>query len=377
MFDLAVRNIKRQRTRTVLTVLGIIIGIAAVVALGSFAECINKFITGSLELSAGKIMVQQKGSGGFQSGFSGSDITSEQMQSLKNIDGVKDVIPMNIYFEGSSHGFGGPSIVIAGIDPEKNDLMVGENVRMKEGRELSTDDRGVMIAGYNFADEMKLSVGDDITLKGTMDFEIIGIIEKTDNANIDGAGIVNIEDIQELLKTDTYQLLYVVPFDVRDSERITEEIAKEDENLEAITSKDLARQASEIVGQIRVFTFGIGGIAAVVGGLGVLNTMIMAVMERRREIGVMKAIGATKRLILMQILTESAVISLFGGLVGVFLGFLASAGLNMMMSNGFATVTPGLAAGGILFALALGFAGGVYPAMKAANLDPVEALRYE
>jgi len=379
MLDLALKNISRQRTRTILTVLGIVIGIAAVVALGSFSEGINRFITGSLELSAGKIMVQQKGSGGFQSGFSGSDITDNQIEELKNIDGVKDVIPMNIYFEtggGGGIGFGGPSLVIAGVDPEKSDLLVGENVRMKEGRELAADDRDMAMVGYNLAEERKFSVGDDITVKD-MGFEIIGIIEKTDNANVDGVAVVNIKDVQELMKVDTYQILYVVPFDVRDSERISEEIVKEDENLEAITAKDLARQASQIVSQIRIFTFGIGGIAAVVGGLGVLNTMIMAVLERKREIGVMKAIGATKKKILMQILTESMIISLVGGLAGLFFGFVASFGLNLVTANSFAVVTPELATGGILFALALGFIGGVYPAMKAANLDPVEALRYE
>ncbi|MBL7206077.1 MAG: ABC transporter permease [Candidatus Aenigmarchaeota archaeon] len=377
MIDFAFKNITRQRTRTILTTLGIIIGIAAIVALGSISEGINQYITASLELSAGKIIIQQRGSGGFQGGFAGSDITDDDLEELGSIDGVKEIVPMNLYFSmGRGMSFG-PGMVIAGIDPERSEFLVGENIEMHEGREMEGGETGVMMLGFVFAEQRDLGVGDYFELKD-MEFEIIGILEKIENPNVDDSASVNIVDIQELMGVDTYQMAYVVPFDIRDAEAIAEEIENSYEKLSATTPVELARQVGEIITQIRLFTLGIGGIAAVVGGLGVLNTMIMAVLERRREIGVMKAIGATKRRILMQILTESAMISLIGGALGLAIGALVVFGIVLASGGQLpAQVTPGLAAGSMIFALMLGIVGGVYPSIKAANLDPVEALRYE
>lgn len=376
MIDLAFKNIKRQKSRTALTVLGIVIGIAVIVTLGSFAEGINTFFQSTLELSAGKVMVQQKGAGSFQSGFSGSDITEEQLETIMNIDGVKEVVPVNFYIEAGM-GFGTVEKVVVGIDPEKSQYLVGENIGMYEGRELEDDDTNSIILGKNLAESRGLAVGDFMAIKDT-EFEVIGIIELANNANVDDSAVTHIRDLQDAMGIDTYQMLYVVPEDVGEVEMIAEGIMDEDENLGAITSKDFARIASQVVDQIRLFMFGMGAIAAVVGGLGVLNTMIMAVLERRKEIGVMKAIGATRRKVLMQILTESMLMSMLGGLVGILLGGLGALGLIMATEGAIpVAVTPGLAASGLMFALVLGAVGGIYPAWQASKVDPVEALRYE
>jgi putative ABC transport system permease protein len=133
-----------------------------------------------------------------------------------------------------------------------------------------------------------------------------------------------------------------------------------------------------LIGQISFFVIGIGSRAAFVGGIGVMNTMIMAIIERRREIGVMKAIGASSFMVLKQILIESALMSSLGGIIGILIGFGGSMILNVVTGGMItAVVSPALAIGAFLFALALGVVGGMYPAWKAAGLDPVEALRYE
>jgi putative ABC transport system permease protein len=334
------------------------------------------FFQSTLEFSAGRVTVQQSGAGGFQTGFSGSDITDEQLELMEGIDGVKDVVPVNMYVE-SGFGFGAIELVVVGIDPSKGDIFVGEGIGLYSGRELESDDTGFIMVGKDFADDRNLVVGDSVTVKDT-DFEVLGILEKSNNINVDGSAMITISDMQEILDTEDYQLVYVIPEDVRDVEIIAERIEDEDENLAATTDKDFARTASEVVGQIRLFMFAMGGIAAIIGGLGVLNTMVMAVLERRKEIGVMKAIGATRFRVLMQIMTESVMISLIGGAMGVFLGWLASVGLRIVTEDAIpATVTPELAGIGILFAIFLGAVGGLYPAWQASRLDPVEALRYE
>ncbi len=372
MLDIAFKNIKRQKSRSILTILGIMIGIGAIVTLGSIAEGIDETVQNSLQLSAGKITVTEKGSGFF--GFFG-ELTDEDIDTIETISGIKDIVPVLFYTENTV-SLQGPEWIAIGIDTKKGEYFVGENTEIEEGRNIEEGESGVAIIGKRFSEKYGLEVGDFWEIKGK-EFEIVGIIERTEISDVDNSIIVPFDDLKEALNTDTFQLIYVVPEDVKDTERIAEEIEDASERLDTLTSKDLARQAEELVNRIRGFTFGIGAAAACIGGLGVMNTMIMAVIERRKEIGVMKAIGATNTMILKQILLESALISLIGGAGGIILGILGSILLNTIFVQTTPIVTPSLTITGMGFALLLGLIGGYYPAKKAAELDPVEALRYE
>jgi putative ABC transport system permease protein len=373
MLDFAFKNIMRQRTRTILTTLGILIGIGAIVALGSIAEGLDKAIQDGLELMAGKITVMEAGTGIFGMG---GEFDDTDVDAISAISGVKEALP--IIYHADSISFSGPSWVAVGIEPDKMDYLYGENREFEEGRPIDEGETDVAVIGYSIAQRYDVQIGDTWEIKED-EYEVIGILEETSIADIDTSISVPFEDLQETLDTETYQMIYVIPDDVKDTEQIAEEIEDTDDDYSALTSQDLARQAGAIVDQVRIFTFGIGAIAAIVGGLGVMNTMIMSVMERRREIGVMKAVGATNRMVLQQIITESAMISLLGGAGGILLGLLGAIALSVYIGGGqiSATVTPGLALTGLSFALFLGIVGGLYPARKAAGVDPVEALRYE
>jgi putative ABC transport system permease protein len=372
MIDLALKSVMSQKTRTFLTMLGILIGITAIVSLGSIADGIDASIQSNFELTAGKITVEDKEATGMF-GFGGS-LDANDLEIISGLPGVKDAYPILVQIEFSGVGFGPPSMIIVGINPEDTEVITGKKIGMESGEPIEEGDGFVAMVGYDVGIQNGWEPGDYFTYRDT-DFEITGVIEKTNIQNIDESVIVPLDALQEVLNKDTYQSIYVVPDDVGDIERVADEINDADERYSASTSTDAARQAETITGQIRIFTFGIGAIAAFVGGLGVMNTMIMSVMERKREIGLMKAIGATRRVILQQILTESALISVMGGLGGLLIGMVI-AGFMGIFGRGFvAMVSPGLAATAMLFALFLGLVGGFYPANKASKLDPVDALR--
>jgi len=184
--------------------------------------------------------------------------------------------------------------------------------------------------------------------------------------------------MMDIYNMDNFKSLFITPEDVSKVEVVAEDLKSSFDDFEFVTSTDLVKQMASIVDMIRFFTIGISSIAAVVGGLGVMNTMIMAVLERQREIGIMKAVGATNKYVLTQILIESVIISLIGGLVGVMIGGLGSYSLRFVSGGlAMAEVTVDLTIGGLVFALILGLIGGFYPAWKASKLDPIEAIRYE
>jgi len=376
MLDFALKNIKRRKTRTILTTLGIIIGIAAIVALGSLSEGLSIMVTEELGAVAGKIIITQKGAG-MASGYIGSDITPEQLSMISEISGITEVVPMVFYMPPFGPGAGMPSYAVIGIEIDKLEYFIGEEILVEDGRKPDDDEREVALAGVMLRDTMNVRVGDFYTYR-EKDFQVVGIAEETGISDVDMSYIVPLEDLQDALGTDNYQVAYAVLEDPEDAEDVADEIEDADDTLDALTMTDITRQVSSILDQISLFTFGIGAIAAFVGGLGVLNTMIMAVLERRKEIGVMKAIGATSWNVLRQILTESVLISLLGGIIGVSLGTLAAFGLVVVTDGAIpATVTPGLAITGLVFAMFLGAIGGIYPAWQASKVDPVTALRYE
>jgi len=375
MIDLALKNIFRQKTRTALTITGILIGIGAVVALGSISEGIYTQITEELQFMGGTIMVYSKGSSGMMTGFEGSEITEEDVEEFEDFSGIKEVVPYVMRMGEIEIGQGLTTMTI-GVDPKDVDFFKDRGVELESGREIIEGDTYQVLIGYEYAERNGLEVGDSIELKKTS-FEIVGIIESTDD-DIDNSIIVPIDTMMDVYNMDNYKALFITPEDVSKVDVVAEDLKSSFEDFEFVTSTDIVQQMSTIVDMIRFFTIGISSIAAVVGGLGVMNTMIMSVLERRREIGIMKAIGATNKYVLTQILIESVTISLIGGLIGILIGGLGSYSLRFI-SAGLATakVTINLVFGGLLFAVSLGLVGGLYPAWKAAKLDPIEAIRYE
>ena len=375
MIDLAFKNILRTKTRTGLTVFGVLIGITAIVALGSISEGINTMINEELEFLGGTIMVTSEEGGGFMMGFGGSEITPEQIDELESFSGVKEVVPLTFAI-GEMAAMQGPEYMIIGVDPAKQEFYVGKGIELDSGRELESDNEFSVMLGYKYAEDHDLEVGDTLEFEEE-DFEVIGIFEENIE-QVDEIIVMPLGTMMDVYDMDSYGAAYVVPDNVGKIESLAEEIEEDFDDLSAQTQAEIAKQAAQIVDTIRVFTLGMAGISAVVGGLGVMNTMIMSIMERRREIGIMKSIGATNRFILTQILLESIMITLIGGILGVLIGSLGSYSLRFVAGGlAQARVTFDLVFWSLIFTTFLGLFGGFYPAWKAAKLDPIEAIRYE
>ncbi|MCX8179323.1 MAG: ABC transporter permease, partial [Candidatus Aenigmarchaeota archaeon] len=373
LFELAIKNILRQKTRSLLTIIGVMIGIAAIVALGSISEGLKILIEKNLQQASGMITVLQTTDGSLFAAISRSKITEEQLEEISKIDGVKDatgVIMRGVYLDGQG-GFRQPDMFFVGVDPLKTDMFISSNIRY-EGELLEQGDTFEAVIGDSLAKKLNVDIGDIVPYRG-FEFQIKGVLEKTGDASTDSALIVPIQTAREVLDVEHYNMVIVLPEDIEEVGDVAKSIEDNIDGVSAITTEQFARQISNIIDQISFFTVGIAAISAIVGGLGVMNTMIMSVMERKKEIGILKAIGATRSFIIKQIILESALLSLIGGCLGVLAGQIGSWSITYISDGlAFAQTTPRLMINALVFALFLGVIGGLYPASMASKLDPIE-----
>jgi putative ABC transport system permease protein len=369
------KNIMRQRTRTLLTIIGILIGIAAVVALGSISEGMKSMMNEEMQFLGGTIMVTSTGSSGILMGGGGSEILKYDLANFEDFSGVKQVVPYVMKMGEIRIGQGPPEEII-GIRPDDIDFFKSRGTDIDSGRGVESGDTYQTLIGYQYAENNDLGIGDTIEVKKSS-FEVVGIIEKTDS-NIDNAIILPLDTMMDVYNMENYQSAFIIPEDLSRIQDLADDLKDSFDDFEFTTSNDIVKQMSRIMDMISIFTLGISSIAAIVGGLGVMNTMIMSVLERKKEIGIMKAVGATKKYILTQILLESVIISFIGGILGLLVGGVGSYSLRFISSGlAAAKVTINLAVGGLSFAVLLGFVGGFYPAWSASKLDPIEAIRFE
>jgi len=392
MLDIAVKNVFRQKIRSALTILGIAMGIGLILALGSIGEGLNQQVSQRFGNVGAVIDVRDETENNV-------GISQDVIDELSGWPEIESVVPVGNYrITRGFHGFGGfggglfgrgggggGQITFTGLNPDDEDYLIGEDVNANEGRKLDLSDDGttVVLLGYTTAENQNLNVGDEIEYQRTTNqttesyyFQVIGILEETGDSSIDGAAYVPLKTMQEIEDDDRITSLKVKMVDVSHVENVTRKINDQIEDVRAMSMITMVRQLESTLQTVQLAVYGIGAVSVLVGGLGIMNTMIMSVMERRREIGVMKAIGATTGNILVQVLQESAILSFIGGFAGLSLGYL-SMGLIAQYTSFTAIMTPQLMGIGLGFSLILGMGAGLYPAWSASQLDPIEVLRYE
>jgi putative ABC transport system permease protein len=398
MFQI-VRNLTRRKLRSFLTISGIVIGILALTTMGAMANNFNALLSGGAKYYAGFVPVADANSNGVQSG---GVLPITKVQEIEAVPGVARAFP-TITVPAKP---GALTVVNLGI-PDYISSSVPEEpsysnfkLTYAHGRALDANASGDIVLGSTFAAEFGKKVGDSITLpvkpadaKGDFPqhtYTVVGILDKTQTAPDTGA-FVSLADSQQLFKDQIPAALqanfdaskYAAGFDVygtsgTDLDQLADRINAAVPGVKAQKPSVLVKALLAGGAVFTAITMAAALLALIIGGLSVINTMIMAVSERVREIGLKKALGATTGRILREFLFESSFIGLVGGVVGFALGFAVTTLVNAVMppsQGALFLVTPGLAGIAIGFALALGTLAGIAPAFRAARLDPVRALR--
>jgi putative ABC transport system permease protein len=392
------RNLWRRKLRNILTISGIAIGIMAFTTMGSMAEKNNKLIDGGVKYFSDHIAVSDSTS---QSFGGGSLLSLTKVEQVKKVDGVAAAFATagaSAKADGSGFSFGVPDEITGAAAGDANYEQF--KLTAKTGVLPDPIPDGQVVLGSDIAREFGKHVGDTVSLPlapktpradfVNHQFTVIGVLNKTLTAP-DNFAFVSLHDGQVAMgeslppavrsQIDPTKLasginVYGKPGVNLDN--LARKINAEVPGLKAQPPTDVVNAFKSFSVVFSAITLGAALLALVVGGLSVVNTMLMSVTERYREIGLKKAVGAKTRHILREFLTESVVIGVIGGSIGLALGFFITSGINTSTASQnleLFLLTPSLALGALLFAVILGGLAGVIPAFSAARLDPVTALR--
>ncbi|MBI2901675.1 MAG: ABC transporter permease [Planctomycetes bacterium] len=365
---LILKNLLRRKVRTALSVLGIAIGIAAIIAFNAvasgFKESLNQYAreTGAHLM----VLVRDVPSAEY------SRISREEADEIARMDGVLESSGSTFYMM-MMKGF--PAFILFGREPDGRPMQRYRN-REFRGELVRAEDE--LLLGSEAAQKLKKNVGDEIELFDRKKFRVVGIYTVGTVWENVGA-VVHLRVVQQKLRMgDSIQLAFIYLKDPATRERTKAEIERRFPHLVAVRSEELAGNFENLA-YIDWFVWVVSLIAVAVGGLGVLNTMLMTVSERTREIGTLRAVGWSCRRVLGLVLSEGVLISVVGGALGLVAGWLGAELLIRWAPKGylgtFYSVTLFMKA--MAVALGLGFVGTLYPAFRASRLSPIEALKYE
>jgi putative ABC transport system permease protein len=401
----ALESLNANRLRSGLTMLGIIIGVGAVIAMLSVGQGAQSTITGAISGIGTNLLFVTSGNR-VQDVRNPRPLTMADAQAIADPLVSPDVAAVAPSIEGSAEVSvaNGKTTTnnITGVTP---DYFLMQNYAVTEGAFISQDqilgEASVVVIGPGIADKLfgrhDGLVGETIRLNG-QPFRVIGITASKGGGSFgsqDNNIFVPISTAQARLIHRTFvneiDIVYVQATSAETVSQATDEVTQVlrqrhhtpigIDDFTIFSQKDILSIATTVTGVFTIFIGGIAGISLLVGGIGIMNIMLVSVTERTREIGLRKALGARKRDILVQFLTESSLLSLFGGVIGIGLGWGLAILVGRIATASGNPFSPTVNLSSILlatlFSAAVGLFFGIYPANRAASLEPVEALRYE
>ena len=397
---ISLKSIKNKGVRSWLTVIGIVIGIAAIVSLISLGQGLQNAINQQFAI-LGPNLVFIMPSGGFGPGGGSSMLTDHDVRIIKAVKGVELVGGMTVKVAKIKFRDDVVYATVGGVDPGdvQDILLEGTGIKIEKGQQkFKEGETGRAAVGYEYwgTDNVfspPLRLGDKITINDRR-FTVSSYISRIGNPEDDKNIYIIADDMKSLfnVKDDYIQIMVRVRDGYTTKEvadRINEKMRRDrgekkgEESFMVMTLDQVKSAVGTILDAVQAIVVGIALISLVVGGVNIMNTMYTSVLERTREIGVMKAIGARNSNITTMFVMESGIIGLIGGALGCLLGaglskaveYIAVTQLDSTLIQ--ASLTPELIIGALSFSFLVGIGSGFLPAKQASELNPVEALRYE
>lgn len=391
-FNISIKAILANKTRSTLTMLGIIIGVAAVILLVSIGSGLQQYINQQFNELGANLFIVMPGSqpfGGGASGppnFAGSKLSDKELENIRQMPQVKAVTgtvegPAFVKYRNKKH--------YTQIQGEDEQAALVRNIDLEKGRQIQKSDitgkKRVAIIGATVVEklfEKEEPLGKEVIIDGQK-YEVIGILEKKGSGGtFDTDNYVQIPTPwgREVTGMDNYTSLYGIPQEGEDVDLLKKRIERimlrtlTEDDFSVASQEELLGTINQILGVLTAALGGIAAISLVVGGVGIMNIMLVSVTERTREIGIRKAIGAKRSDILLQFLVEALTLSILGGGIGVLLGIGGSAILGQFLQT---AVTPFSVALAFGVSATIGIVFGIAPAYQASRKSAIEALRYE
>ena len=406
---MALDTLRTNKLRSGLTILGIVIGVLTVIVISSVVNGLNSNVEALVQSLGSNVLFVFRfpvfGQRPTTEMLTRKQMTYEDAMAMRSLPHVVAVSPALQYTDNTAPGRGGTTAIKAGSKKMENTIITGDTPEHKdvqeldllEGRFFNEGDMEryakVTVLGYDTAAELfpsQSAVGKEVVVSGML-FTVVGVLAKQKQAF---GGGKNPQDNQAYFPVTTFhymhpeQLDYWITLKYDDpknralvEDELTEllrrrrKVANEKPDNFAIFGTDsLTRLWNQVTGGLFLLLFALSSVALLVGGVGVMNIMLVSVTERTREIGIRKAIGATKQTIMAQFTLEAITLCAVGGIIGVLIGSGIALGLRFIIAS---LVSPWWILAAFGSSCGIGLVFGIYPAWKAANLNPIEALRYE
>jgi putative ABC transport system permease protein len=385
LLSLAIRNLRRRKTRTLLTIAGVAIAVAILFSLLSFSAGYERQLNSEMENLGFNLLAVPKGCPYeattliLHGGVIPKYLTNDDLNRTRATPGVAVAAPMllqQVIKDGTPH-------IVYGIDP-------GAMIPLKpawkvNGRFFTADETHVMVIGSMLAEKENLEPGSVLPFGPAQEpYTIIGVLEPTASED-DNFHFLPLADAQRVFKKEgLITAIAVKVHDIKDIPAISDELEKVPD-IQVVTMAQVTGTIMNLVGSARSLLFSVIVIAIVISAAGITNTLLMSVNERTREIGMMKAIGASGSHIAVLLLAETILITALGGVIGIVAALSGSGLIETFVrgivpyapSGSFVSFDPFLVAGCLAFSVGLGLLCGLYPAIKSARLSPMEAIRGE